>query len=271
VTFRSGLLLVPIGIINETHEPTTFNGVARPRFDQEVIPTTWREIGIGAAGTVSTRAGLNYRLYLVNGLRAEGFSEDAGIREGSGEGQNASFTNPSFTARLEWARPGLKIGASFWYGGTATGDSVLGTGTFAAPLTLLEADAQYDIGAASFRGEVANISIPDAGAIGQRYGTVIASRQAGGYLEAGYNILSFLAPASSQKLIAFARHERYDLQAGVPPGITPDPTLARRITTMGLTYKPLWNVVFKGDYQLWRNAAGVGEYQVLSFGIGYQF
>src|SRR3977135_2436867 len=33
ITFRAGLVLPPIGIINETHEPTTFNGVERPAFE----------------------------------------------------------------------------------------------------------------------------------------------------------------------------------------------------------------------------------------------
>ena len=45
ITLRAGLVLPPVGIINETHEPPTFNGVARPGFDHDVIPTTWREIG----------------------------------------------------------------------------------------------------------------------------------------------------------------------------------------------------------------------------------
>jgi hypothetical protein len=271
LTVRTGLVLVPVGIINETHEPPTFNGVARPAFDQDVIPTTWREIGVGAAGTIPGGSGLAYRLYLLNGLRAEGFSAAGGIREGSGEGQDASFANPSLTGRLEWARPGLKVGGSFWYGGTANGDPILGTGTFAAPITLLAVDVRYDVGAASFRGEAANVSIGDAGAIDARYGSGIGRRLAGGYLEAAYNVLHHLAPASSQKLNVFLRHERYDMQASVPAGMTPDRSLARRITTFGLTYKPTWNTAFKGDYQLVRNAAGAGEHEVLSLGMGFQF
>jgi hypothetical protein len=271
LTLRTGLVLVPIGIINETHEPPTFNGVARPAFDQDVIPTTWREIGVGAAGRIPGVAGLAYRVYLVNGLRAEGFSQADGIREGSGEGQDASFANPSLTGRLEWARPGLKLGASFWYGGTANGDSILGTGTFAAPVAIVAADARYDVGAASFRAVAANIAVTDAGAINARYGAAIGSRLAGGYLEGAYNLLHLLAPASGQKLSAFLRHERYNTQASVPAGTPADRALARRITTFGFTYKPTWNTAFKGDYQLVRDAAGVGEHDVLSLGVGFQF
>jgi hypothetical protein len=271
ITLRTGLVLTPIGIINETHEPPTFNGVDRPAFDQDVIPSTWREIGVGAAGSIPGGSGLAYRVYLVNGLRAEGFSADRGIREGSGEGQNASFANPSLTGRLEWSRPGLKLGASFWFGGTSNADSTLGLGSFAAPVTVFAADARYDVGAFAFRGEVGNVSVSDAGAIDTRYGTAIGSRLAGGYVEGAYNVLQALAPGASDKLNAFVRHERYDMQAAVPAGMTKDGSLDRVVTTFGLTYKPTWNTAFKGDYQLQRNQTGVGERDVLSLGIGFQF
>src|SRR5438270_913416 len=148
---------------------------------------------------------------------------------------------------------------------------VLGSGTFDAPIALVSADGRYDKGAVSLRAVVANISVKDAGAIDARYGTAVGSRIAGGYVEGAYNLLHALAPGSSQKLNAFVRHERYDTQADVPAGVTRDASLARRITTFGLTYKPTWNTAFKGDYRLVRNAGGVGEHEVLSLGVGYQF
>ena len=271
LTLRSGLILPPVGIINELHEPPTFNGVSRPSFDRNVMPTTWREIGVGLLGSVPGVSGASYRVYVVNGLRAEGFSSSAGIRGGRQEGREASFANPSFTGRLEWAKPGLKVGGSFWYGGTANGDSILGTGSFAAPVTLLSADVRYDVGAVMLRGVVANIAVSDAQAINAQYATAVGSRIAGGYLELAYNLLAPLAPGTAQKLNAFARHERYDTQAEVPAGTTRDRSLARRITTFGLSYKPTYNTIFKGDYQLLRNQAGMGEAEVLSVGVGYQF
>jgi len=271
ITLRTGLILTPIGIINETHEPPTFNGVARPAFDHDVIPSTWREIGVGILGRLSESSGLSYRLYLMNGVKAEGFSDAEGIREGRQEGHEASFANPSITGRLEWARPGLKIGGSFWYGGTANQDATLGTGTFAAPVTLISFDARYEVGALSLRGVFANINVGDAAAINARYAIAVGSRIAGGYLEGAYDVLPLLAPASTQKLNVFARHERFDTHAGVPTGTTKDESLARRITTFGLTYKPTWNTVFKGDYQINRDAAGANAFEVVSLGIGYQF
>src|SRR4051812_34330882 len=113
-TLPAGLLLPPLGIVHEIYQPPPFHGVRRPPFDRDVLPTTWREIGIGAVGTLPGTTGLSYRLFLVNGLRAEGFDAVSGIRGGRQEGKEASFANPSVTGRLEWVRPGLRVGSSFW-------------------------------------------------------------------------------------------------------------------------------------------------------------
>jgi len=270
-TIRAGLVLPPIGIVNESHEPTTFNGVDRPGFDHDVIPTTWRDIGVGLVGSVPGGSGLSYRVYLLNGLVASGFSAEEGIREGRQEGHDATFANPSLTGRLEWTRPGLTVGGSFWYGGSAAQDPALGTGTFDNAVAVVSADARYDTGPFMFRGVVANVSIADAAAINQAFGGQVGSRIAGGYVEGAYNLLSALAPASSQRLLGFVRYERYNTQAGVPDGVVRDDAFARRTTTFGLTYKPVYNVVFKGDYQLRRNRAGVGQDEQLALGVGYQF
>ena len=265
LTLRTGLVLPPVGIVNETHEPPTFNGVDRPAFDHDVIPTTWREIGVGIVGKLPVADGWNYRLYLVNGLRADGFSDAEGIRGGRQEGREASFANPSLTGRLEWARPagGLRVGASFWFGGTTGGDTLLGRGSFDAPIAVLSADARYQRGPLALRAVVATVSVSDADTINALYATAVGTRIAGGYLEGAYEFVRHLS--------AFVRHERYDTQADVPTGTTRDPAFARRITTLGLSYKPTWNTVFKGDYTVLRTAAGTGEGETLRLGVGYQF
>src|SRR2546425_4334789 len=161
ITLRTGLVLPPVGIINETHEPPTFNGVERPGFDHDVIPTTWREIGLGAVGTIPGGSGLAYRVYLVNGLRADGLSAAEGIREGRQEGRQASFANPSFTGRVEWARPGVKIGGSFWYGGTADTKSAGGPRGLGGPGAPVSAGARYESGPLALRAGGADINVSD--------------------------------------------------------------------------------------------------------------
>jgi len=61
VNFKAGLLLVPMGIINEYHEPNTFNGVERPAIDNKLSLSTWREVGAGFTGTILP-ASLKYQL-----------------------------------------------------------------------------------------------------------------------------------------------------------------------------------------------------------------
>lgn len=270
-TLRTGLFLLPIGIINELHEPPSFNGVDRPTYSEVIIPTTWREIGAGAVGVIPGIAGLSYRAFVVNGLLASGFNAASGIREGRQEGRDASFANPALTGRLEYARPGLSLGASVYYGGSANGDSTLATGAFAAPITLLSADARFATGPLALRAEAATIGVSDAGQINAVYGQGVGRRIAGWYAEGAYELLHLVAPSSPQRLHGFLRYERYDTQAGIASGTTRDPALARRVATVGLTYKPAWNVAFKADYQLRRNRAGLGQDEVLALGVGYQF
>ena len=67
LNIRGGLMLVPMGIVNEYHEPTTFNGVERPNVDKSIVPSTWREIGIGLSGRFN-EASLRYQAYIFNGF-----------------------------------------------------------------------------------------------------------------------------------------------------------------------------------------------------------
>lgn len=270
-TMRVGLLLLPIGIMNELHEPPSFHGVERPAFDEVIIPSTWRDIGFGVLGAVPGIEGLRYRAFVVNGLLASGFGAEEGIRGGRQEGRDASFANPALTGRLEWAGRGLKLGGSAYYGGTAAGDTTLGRGSFAAPITLLAADARYDIGPLALRAEAATIRVADAAAINAAYGQDVGKRIAGWYAEGAYEFLHHLSPASTQRLHGFLRYERLDPQAAVAAGTTRDDALARRITTVGLTWKPVWNVAFKADYQWRHNRAGRRQDAVAALGIGYQF
>ena len=268
-TLRTGLLLIPIGIINETHEPPTFNGVERPTVEQDVIPSTWREIGVGALGRLGH--GWSYRAYVVNGLKAEGFTAEEGIREGRQEGQDVSFANYALTGRLEWAQPGLKVGFAGLFGGTADTNSAVGTGTFGAPMTVLAADARWNSGSWSARALLANVSVSDAEKINAAYGADVGSRIQGGYLEGAYDLMPLLSQGNSGRLDAFVRYEFLNTQAEVPTGTTADAANDRTVLTGGLTFRPIADVAFKADYALRRNAAAVGEGEQFSLGLGFAF
>ena len=79
VNARAGLMLLPIGFLNEIHEPPFFFGVNRPDVERNIIPSTWRENGVGLFGSWDDL--VHYKLYVVNGLNAAGFTS-SGLRGG---------------------------------------------------------------------------------------------------------------------------------------------------------------------------------------------
>src|SRR5262249_40855904 len=122
VSFRVGRFLTPVGIINEHHEPTTFNGVERPDFETFVIPTTWSSDGAGIFGNLNER--MKYQLYLCAGLDGSGFDAVDGIREGRQE-TLAGIQDLALTGRLDWypqaSSTDLRFGVSFYGGGVNNG------------------------------------------------------------------------------------------------------------------------------------------------------
>ena len=98
LNFRAGLLLVPMGLINEMHEPTTFLAGSRPVTEQRILPSTWRENGIGLHGSVGK---LEYSAYTITSLNGEKFSSK-GVRSGRQKGNKAAADDMAFVGRLDW-------------------------------------------------------------------------------------------------------------------------------------------------------------------------
>ena len=261
---RAGIILIPMGIINEKHEPATFHGVERPNVDRNVIPSTWREAGIGLFGRLSDD--LRYQAYVVAGLDAEGFNGSSAIRGGRQEGFESDPSNPSVTGRLSYqGSAGLTLGASAFAGNTTSDQAALGKGT----LTMFSGDAQY--GAGNFAGRAAGAygSIADADRINTEYGNDVADSFYGFYVEGAYNVLPHFDASVETECWLFTRYEKYNTHASVTD-ITAVPAYDRDEITVGLTLKPSYNVAFKMDYQFLNNAADT-DAKLLNFGIGYQF
>ena len=117
---RAGQLLVPVGIINERHEPPVFHGVQRPFVDTFIIPTTWFDTGVGVFGDFGR--GFRYRAYAMAPLDATGFSADEGLADSSQSGSRSNVRHWAGTGRLEYLGVRrLTLGTSFWRGRTAAG------------------------------------------------------------------------------------------------------------------------------------------------------
>jgi hypothetical protein len=269
---RVGMLLIPMGWVNEQHEPVTFHGVLRPDVERFIIPTTWRENGAGVFG--EPLPGLEYRLYAVAGLKASGFSADSGIRGGRQSGSVSLAEDLALTGRLDYkGLSGLTIGASFFAGNSGQGDQVGGQ-TIDAPVTLWDLHAQWRWRGIEVRALYAEGRVGEADRVNVLKGVTgkgsIGSRLKGGYLEVAYDLLPLLRPGTTHYLAPFVRYERLNTQAAVPAGYLADPANNRNLWTMGLTYKPIPNVAVKFDYQDRRNRAGTGVNQ-WNLGVSYLF
>src|SRR5439155_9930762 len=225
---RGGLLLVPMGFLNELHEPPIFHGARRPEVEQVILPSTWRENGLGVYGDAGP---LSYRVYLVTSLDAKGFSADLGVREGRQEGAEALARDLALTARLD-AQPaaGTLFGASVFSGGTGQGDPAIGR----ARLTLWDAHAEWSGHGVHLRAVLARAVLGDAEAVSRAIdpsgATAIGSRTRGWYGEAAWNVLSLFGNGD-RELGPFVRYEALDTQAGVPAGFARDPANDRGVRT----------------------------------------
>lgn len=256
IYLTGGLFIPRFGIINENHLPTTFNGNDRPYVEQFIIPSTWREIGVGLYGRSNSLPGLNWSIAAQNGLNAGAFTHGTGIREGRGEGSQANASNLGLSGALLYYTGDFRFQASGYYGGSAgltqrEADSLLlDYGTFGTPVRLLEANAQYH--GKAFRAKVlaTQVEIPDADRINRAYANNTPSSMFGAYGEFGCDLWSFIRPAEDRDLIAFVRYEALDMNASIPDNGIDDPTLDRTYVVTGLTYAPVVGVSVKVDYTM---------------------
>jgi hypothetical protein len=277
---RIGSVLVPVGSLNEFHEPPLFHSVERPYFHNFVIPTSWMEGGLGAYGTAGD---FSYRAYILSGLSAvaldskdtSAFDPASGIRKGRQRLMNNKKSyaeNLAVAGRLEWKGvPGLQLGASVYTGDSGQDAEDLATGpkdVGDANVTITAADARYEKAGFRFLGEYARIRVGDADKISAVLGKTMGSRIEGWYLEGSYDVLRQFD--TDHELHLFARYENLDTHARVPSGMMRNPTYDRRIRTFGLSYKPHHQVALKTDVELWSDAAGQ-DLTRFNMGFGYDF
>jgi hypothetical protein len=266
---RAGMVLVPVGIINERHEPPVYNGVERPFVDTVIIPTTWFDVGVGVHGEVGH--GLRYRAYAMAPLDAFEFSADEGIRGGRQKGSESDVRNFAWTGRVEYVGlPDLTAGASVW-----RGESSFSTPRLDTTVTVSEADVRYERGRLELRGQYAHVFISDAGrlndAIGRTTGVSpnIARELRGFYGEAGYRVI---ARGSPRDLVAFVRYENFDTQFRMPVGLVPLREFDRDAWVTGLTWYPDPDVAVKLDYVALRNQSGfIRSPNAFNVGLGWWF
>jgi len=244
LTAKAGVFLLPVGIINETHEPPTFYGTERNPIEKNIIPTTWWEAGAGL--TARSANGLQYDLALHSGLKVD---DSYNIRKGRKKTAKAPANSPAFTGRLKYTgMPGLELATTLNYQSDISQDSIDEAGN----ALLWESHVVYQKNNFALRALYAQWRLSGAGA--EAAGK---DKQMGWYIEPSYKF--------TDKIGIFARYNVWD--NSVDSGKDSEYSQI----DVGLNYWPDPNVVIKLDYQQQSAPTGKDAYDGVNIGVGYQF
>lgn len=273
MSFRAGRVLLPVGLINELHEPTVYLGANRPDIETLIIPSTWREDGFGLFGQAGP---FSYRTYLLAGLNAEGFT-DQGLVEGRQEGVQSKADDIAWVGRLDYTGvPGLLAGGSVYTGNSGQGirsSDRNGGKRLGVATKIYEGHLDWKWRGLEFRALGVQAKIDDVAALNETLGLTgdesIGSKLQGYYVQLGYDVLSRVG-GGGRSLTPYVRYETYDTQKEVPAGFLRNPANDVNSLTMGIAFKPIDQIVLKADYQKYDNRAktGVDQINVL---LGYIF
>ena len=273
VNLRAGLMLMPLGILNEVHEPPTFYGVERNEVESRIIPATWREMGVGLQGQLAD--GLEYNAGIASSLDASKFENaSSGIRSMRSEGFKAAANDLALFAGLNYRQPGWLVGTGVFSGNTAQNgvgaspsSALQGKG---ARLTLWDVHGKLSLGDLDLQALYARGSLGDTLAINQATGLAPGSNQAapqsfwGWYGQAAYAIWK----KAEMRLSPFVRYERYNTQASVDSAYTTNPLNDETVVTLGANFNLSREVVLKAD---WQNYKQDNRKDRFNLGVGYMF
>jgi len=271
VNFRMGLLLMPMGIINEYHEPPTWYGTTRPLVEAYIIPTTWRANGLGFLGK---QGGFEYKLYLTEGLDAAGFNAEKMLRGGRQKGSKALAEKFAYSLQLNYTGfAGFKIGTNYYYGDSGQ-NTVMTDGTkLEIPTHIFSIYGLYDVGALNLRALYAYTKLENVELLNDHLDSDVNSAVAelgfGYYFTAAFNILSFFS-AGEESLSPYLHYEYIDTQSQLPAGYIKNQAFIRNTMAIGLGYMSSPQIILKADYRINKNEAQTGINQ-LNIILGYMF
>ena len=299
---RAGTVLIPVGFLNEFHEPVLFWTVERPVFHNRVVPTSWNGTGGGFFGTLGNfLGGMNYRLYLVTSLRSietgiPGSSNECddghgrggdcgrfkgkdGARGGRNDPDDLKVGDFAVTGRIEFSNlfPGFQLAGSFYTGNTTHGLIQQNGRT-----TILEGDIKYRYKWFDMNASIANVHINNAAelnnfSVGQGQtiakNGVIASDVFGWNVQFGVHLPQLLGKSTSHDVVAHIMYEFIDTQNNIPNGFTQDTGSGGEtdVYTAGIAWFPsTTNVALKADYTHQRYLNGTSR-DDFNFGLAYMF
>lgn len=282
LNLQAGLMLIPMGIVNEYHEPTTFNGVERPMINNVIIPTTWREIGAGIAGNLSD-IGLRYQVYAVNGpLGYDNGPKLSGrkpIRGARQKGSQVTISDFDLSGRLTYyGIKGLNFGFSGYFGQTESSlfnnlnqDSTMlsrQADSSSIGINMISSDFRYQLKNFEARGEFIWMNLKNTNEYNAITDQDLGQTAYGYYAEVGYNIGSIFN--LKNKLVPFIRYSNYDTHHKVSTNQIRNLNYNNEVITTGISCFLNPNFVVKADYQKQKNGKNIAS-NTFNAGVGYWF
>jgi hypothetical protein len=277
---KSGLFLMPFGFINEHHEPPVFYGVERNEVEIRIIPSTWREGGVSLEGT---RFGVTGNVGVTTGFDIAKFDDSSHpLSSVHQELQLAKARDLSCYGALNYSGvPGFNLGGALFTGNAGQGkadfkadSSLPDFGQTHARVTLWETHTRLQRSGLDLEALYAQGSVGNTGKINriiQDFNTANAAlrplvpRQFNGWLlQAAYAVWTH----GDMSLAPFVRYEAFNTQQKMAGGLPSDPANADRVTTFGLSFKPMSQIVFKADFQSFKDN---GDNDRTNVGLGYMF
>lgn len=268
---KGGLFLIPLGILNETHEPPTYYGVERNEVETRIIPTTWREMGFGLHGLLGQ--GFKYDLGITTGFNSGKLDDPStGIRSAHQEGQLADAKDLSVYAALNYQAPGLLAGGGVFTGNTGqNGQANPLLKGVSARLTLWDVHAKYSIAGFDLQALYAAGTLGDAdkiNAVTSTAATPFAAPKSlkGWYGQAAYHVYR----RGDLDVAPFVRLERFEIrqQEDAALGLFQDPKNLESVRTIGVNFKLHPQVVLKTDVQRYKVDGTKNRFNI---GLGYMF
>lgn len=250
--FNAGVMLVPAGIINETHEPNTFYGVERNNVEKNIIPTTWWEAGVGASGRLGNS--VSYQAMVTSGLMLE--AGEYKIRDGRQKASEANASELAYTFALNYrGMPGVTVGATLQHQTDLLQGAIVNSAR-GVSANLIAAHFAYQQNGLGLRAVYAlwdideDIELLDPSALG-------ADEQQGYYIEPSYKL--------TEKFGLFTRFSQWDNNAG-----SSNDSEYQQID-IGANYWLHEKVALKVDYQNQHAPTNKKELDGFNLGVGWSF
>jgi hypothetical protein len=268
---RAGLFVMPMGLLNENHEPTAYYGVERNLVETAIIPSTWREGGVQFVGDLDNgltlQAGISTGFDLSKWDATDAETAESPLGAVHQEMSQANSHNLGYFSALNWRGvPGLQVGGALFVGQGGQGQ----VGVPKMGVTLWDMHVRYtpgawDLSALYAQGHISHTGGFNATLVGNDY--LMPSRFSGWYTQAAYKLWT----NGDLTLSPFARFERFNTReayADVGAGLTPEAAKAESVITVGANLAVGSGVVFKADVQRFKQASSDNR---LNLGMGWAF